>query len=99
MNYLRVRGLIPFTRKYVFLDTENHYFENIFRNMDLKAHLVRECKKDNAPYRLIICHIFKSDEETLIEAMSKVRKSALIGGYYQYDELCIMMRKAECELL
>lgn len=97
-NYLRVKGHIPFTHKYVFLDTENHYFENIFRNMNLKAHIVRESKKNDAPYRLIICHISRNDDTLLEKAMVKVRNSALIGGYKQYDEMSELMQKVRVML-
>ena len=98
-NYLQLQSYSPFSFFYVFIDTVDHIYERIMKKNGIILKGIKEYIKAESPFRLIACHVKKSDEPAFFDAIKQIRNTALLYGYRDYDDMCLLMQKCEIDLL
>jgi len=94
-NYLQLHSHSPFSKYYIFIDTVDHIYERVMEKYGIGLKRVQEYTKAESPFRLITCHIKKSDETVFLNAIEQIRNNALLLGYRDYDEMCHLMQMCE----
>lgn len=97
-NYLKLQSFSFFSNFYIFIDTIDHIYERIMQNNGIILKGIKEYIKAESPFRLITCHVKKSDESLFCEAIKQIRNTALLLGYRDYDSMCLLMQKCESNL-
>ncbi len=93
-NYLRLEK--TFTgRKYVFVDTVDHFYKQVFPSCGIKIRKCREYIREGSALRLVICKVLRRDIDQFEVVINEVRNKALLLGYREYDEACEMLIKME----
>ncbi len=93
-NYLRLEKTLT-GRKYVFVDTVDHLYKQIFPSCGIKIRTVREYIREGSPLKLVICKVLRRDIDQFEVVINEVRNKALLLGYREYDEACEMLIKME----
>ena len=88
LNNYKINGFSLFTRKYVFVDTTKLLYQRIFSDMGIAVLKSEEFRKEGSDLSLIIIKILKRDVEKFEQALTEVRKKALLLGYREYDQAC-----------
>ncbi len=88
---------MPFSSKFVFVDTGDHFYERLMKNEGIALRHIREFTKEGSPFRLIICRIRNCDKTSFCESIIKIRDMALLLGYREYDDMCRLMQSCESE--
>lgn len=94
-NYLEIKSYSVFSLLYIFVDTFDHIFERIMEDEGIVMKHITEYSKSGSPYRLISCRINKRDKKEFCELLMQIRNTALLLGYKDYDEMCVLMQKAK----
>ncbi len=94
-NCIRLRCLSPFHYRFVYVDTREHISARVFNNSGLRVHRVKEMKQSGSPFRLIICSVRRRDFGKFAEALSNLYNCALLLGYRDYGDICMLLKQAE----
>lgn len=94
-NYLRLGCRLPGRREYIFVDTDERLWGGLMENEGIILKKIREYVKPGSAYRLVSCRIRKKDEDRFLEVLRKVRSKALLFGYRDYDDVCMMLCSCE----
>lgn len=94
-NYLEVnKGTILsslFSKFYVFIDTSDHFYKQVFEGKGITVKAVKEYSKSDSHFRLILCRINKKDEHSFINTIGQIYNKALLLGYTDYEKMCNLL--------
>ena len=94
-NYLVIKDFSIFSQKYVFVDVDELLYIRIFREAGVRIKETWEYAKEGSGLKLIICRILKKDREKFEKVVGRIRDSALLMGYRDYEEACEMLQDME----
>ncbi len=79
-NYLRLKSLIPFRQKYIFLDTEPYTADRIFIANKLYVKFKEEYSKKEFPdYVLIHCWVLKRKSKVFEKCVSILHDQLMLS--------------------
>lgn len=71
---------------YMYLDTDEHYADNIFINNELHVDFLDEFKSDQTKYKFIHCRVLKRDREKFIHCIDQLVYKMKLVGNIDYED-------------
>lgn len=88
-NYINIHHIIPFRKKFMYIDVEDYLADDIFETNNLSVRISdKEFKKEDSEYIISICTIYSKDTDKFIECMDRLKNKIQIFGYKDYSEVC-----------
>ena len=89
MNYYKMKCLNPFKCKYVYIDSERFYSEEMFKinNIRIKNNVTFSHNKFTGA-RVILCTIRRKDEQKFLACIKELDKKMQILLGREYKDIC-----------
>lgn len=90
-NYIRIKKNSLLFNYYAYIDTEDFFADDIFDQEKLRVFLGKVGTKKGSQYLLVLCKVWKWDDEKFGYAMEKFYKKMLLLGHGEcvkfFDEI------------
>ncbi len=94
-NYLKLNMVSLRYVCYFFVDTKECLYERVFPEKGIRIRIMKEFVKEGSPYRLVLCKVKKKLEEDFRALLPEIGKRALLLGYRDYADTCMMLKEFE----
>jgi len=87
-NYIKIESKIPFRKRYIYLDTEEYYADQLFVKYEIPVRFGFELTHPDHPYIFIDCKFWSKDEHKFLKALRELPNKMLLCGYKDYIQVC-----------
>lgn len=92
-NYVKIQKKSLLYSYYAYIDTNEFFADAIFIHEHVKVQFGKVGRRENSQYVVVLCKVWKWEEEKFVSAMEKLRDRMLLLGYSEglhfFDELGI----------
>ena len=92
-NYWKLDDVSLFSVPYTYVDHSSYLADSLFSQKKIRLKFKEEFAREDSPYRIIVCRVYKRGVGRFEEAMELLKDKMHLLGYRDYPDTCRRLEK------